>query len=144
LWNAPELYVKTRVGTKSKTDAEVRAETKTDTKTESEAKAEARNKTGDGSTSAAEETGSQRRAVSQQGISATVKKDVLGRNQGCEFRDAKTGKVCGSKLFLEGDHIQPRFAGGGNEPFNLRLMCSSHNKFRYTAGDSKLCKSAAI
>ncbi|MBL7669622.1 MAG: HNH endonuclease [Bdellovibrionaceae bacterium] len=52
----------------------------------------------------------------------------MGRSQGCQFRDAKTGKICGSKRFLDVDHIQPRFAGGGNEPFNLRPMCSSHNK----------------
>ncbi|MBL7670145.1 MAG: HNH endonuclease, partial [Bdellovibrionaceae bacterium] len=42
--------------------------------------------------------------------------------------------ICGSKHFLQVDHVHPRFAGGGNEPFNLRPMCSSHNKFRYTAG----------
>jgi hypothetical protein len=107
-----ERYIKTRVETKSK--AKVR--------------------TDQGSSSAAEGTGSQRRGVSQPAIPAAVKKAILGRSQGCEFRDSKTGKVCGSKRFLEVDHIQPRFAGGGNESSNLRLMCSSHNKFRYTAG----------
>ncbi|MBL7670085.1 MAG: HNH endonuclease, partial [Bdellovibrionaceae bacterium] len=59
---------------------------------------------------------------------------ILSPNLGCQFKDSRTGKICGSKHFLQVDHVHPRFAGGGNEPFNLRPMCSSHNKFRYTAG----------
>jgi 5-methylcytosine-specific restriction endonuclease McrA len=58
----------------------------------------------------------------------------LNRNEGCQFKDSKTGKICGSKYFLQADHIKPRFAGGGNEPTNLRPLCSSHNQYRYTAG----------
>ncbi|MBL7669227.1 MAG: HNH endonuclease [Bdellovibrionaceae bacterium] len=121
-----ERYVRTRVGAKSRS--------KSQTETEAKAEVETKTRTDQGSTSAAEGIQRQRRGFSQQAIPAAVKKDVLGRSQGCEFRDAKTGKVCGSKLFLEVDHVQPRFAGGGNEPFNLRPMCSSHNKFRYTNG----------
>ncbi|MBL7669575.1 MAG: HNH endonuclease [Bdellovibrionaceae bacterium] len=115
-----ERYVRTRVETKSET--------------KSKTKCKAKNETDQGLTSAAEGTESHRRVVLQQSIPAAVKRNVLGRSQGCEFRDSKTGKVCGSRRFLEVDHVQPRFAGGGNEPLNLRVMCSSHNKFRYTAG----------
>ncbi|MBK7960318.1 MAG: DUF222 domain-containing protein [Bdellovibrionales bacterium] len=67
-----ERYIKTRVETKSK--AKVR--------------------TDQGSSSAAEGTGGQRRGVSQPAIPAAVKKAILGRSQRCEFRDSKTGKVC--------------------------------------------------
>ena len=127
-----ERYVKTRIETKSKAKAESKPECKPETQTKADVEAQTR--TDQGSASATEGVASQRRRLSQQAIPTAVKKDVLGRSQGCEFMDAKTGKVCGSKRFLEVDHIQPRFAGGGNEPFNLRAMCSSHNKFRYTAG----------
>jgi hypothetical protein len=30
------------------------------------------------------------------------------------------------------NYIQPRFAGGGNEPTNIRGLCSAHNQYRYT------------
>ncbi|MBK7963781.1 MAG: HNH endonuclease [Bdellovibrionales bacterium] len=131
-----ERYVRTRVGAKSKSKGQTETKMKTEMKTETETNAEAWTKSSidQGSTSAPEGTERQRRGVSKQAIPAAIKKNVLSRNQGCEFRDAKTGRVCGSKMFLEVDHVQPRFAGGGNEPFNLRPMCSSHNKFRYTAG----------
>ncbi|MBL7672283.1 MAG: HNH endonuclease [Bdellovibrionaceae bacterium] len=127
-----ERYVRTRVGAKSRSKDQ--SETKMKTETETNAEAWTKTSIDQGSTSAPEGTERQRRGVSKQAIPAAIKKNVLSRNQGCEFRDAKTGRVCGSKMFLEVDHVQPRFAGGGNEPFNLRPMCSSHNKFRYTAG----------
>ncbi|MBK7960342.1 MAG: HNH endonuclease [Bdellovibrionales bacterium] len=124
--NLAERYVRTRVGAKFRSKSQTKPETETN------ADFESKDRIDQDSTSATEGTASQRRVVSQQAIPAAVKKKVLGRSQGCEFRDSKTGKVCGSKRFLEVDHIQPRFAGGGNDPFNLRTMCSSHNKFRYT------------
>ncbi|MBK7963669.1 MAG: HNH endonuclease [Bdellovibrionales bacterium] len=132
--NLAERYVRTRVGAKSRSKSQTETEAEIDANAEANAEVETKTRTDQGSTSAAEGIQRQRRGFSQQAIPAAVKKDVLGRSQGCEFRDAKTGKVCGSKLFLEVDHVQPRFAGGGNEPFNLRPMCSSHNKFRYTNG----------
>ncbi|MBL7670817.1 MAG: HNH endonuclease [Bdellovibrionaceae bacterium] len=112
----------------------VRTKAKTKTKSESESESDGKNKTNQGSPSAMEGAESQSRVALQQAIPAAVKKEVLGRNHGCQFRDSKTGKMCGSKQFLEVDHVHPRFAGGGNESLNLRVMCSSHNKFRYTAG----------
>jgi 5-methylcytosine-specific restriction endonuclease McrA len=84
------------------------------------------------SNSAAEVKGTQN--ISGKPIPSSVKKIILSPNLGCQFKDSRTGKICGSKHFLQVDHVHPRFAGGGNEPFNLRPMCSSHNKFRYTAG----------
>ncbi|MBK7961227.1 MAG: HNH endonuclease [Bdellovibrionales bacterium] len=84
------------------------------------------------SNSAAEVKGTQN--ISGKPIPSSVRKRILSPNLGCQFKDSRTGKICGSKHFLQVDHIKPRFAGGGNESFNLRPMCSSHNKFRYTAG----------
>ncbi|MBK7963685.1 MAG: HNH endonuclease [Bdellovibrionales bacterium] len=129
-----ERYVRTRVETKCKTTCKPQSESESVTSTETRTETEAKSRTAQGSTSATEGTWRQRREFSRQAIPAAVKKSVLGRSQRCEFWDAKTGKVCGSKRFLEVDHIQPRFAGGGNESSNLRVLCSSHNKFRYTSG----------
>ncbi len=67
-------------------------------------------------------------------VPASIKKAILRESEGCQFRDPKTGKICGSGHFPQVDHLQPRFAGGGNEPANLRHLCSQHNQYRYRAG----------
>ena len=63
-----------------------------------------------------------------------MRREIFARHQGCQFKDLETGKLCGSKFFLEVDHIRPRFAGGSNEPENLRALCKNHNLFRYREG----------
>ena len=77
-------------------------------------------------------------AVASKSLTKTVtprlKREILERDKFCQFIDLKTGKACGSRHFLEIDHIQPRFVGGNNNPKNLRVMCKSHNIYRYKAG----------
>ena len=51
--------------------------------------------------------------------------------QCCEYKDPLTNKICGSKMYLSVDHIKPRWAGGTDEPANLRTLCQNHNRFRY-------------
>lgn len=63
-----------------------------------------------------------------------VRGQIFARDQVCQFKDPHSGKVCGSHYYLEVDHIQPRWAQGGNEPANLRVLCSAHNKYRYQVG----------
>jgi hypothetical protein len=61
-------------------------------------------------------------------IPAKTKRFVRIRDNGiCQYKDPVTGKLCGSRYFLEIDHIQAVALGGGNEPDNLRLLCRSHN-----------------
>ena len=67
-------------------------------------------------------------------ITPRLRNEIFRRDQCCGFKDSKTGKSCGSKYFLEIDHIQPRFAEGSNAPDNLRLLCRNHNQFRCWAG----------
>ncbi|MBL7669214.1 MAG: hypothetical protein JNM39_01900 [Bdellovibrionaceae bacterium] len=81
----------------SATSTETSAETSAETEASAEGEAEGR--AAQGSTSATEGTWRQRREFSRQAIPVAVKKSVLGRSQRCEFWDAKTGKVCGSKRF---------------------------------------------
>lgn len=67
-------------------------------------------------------------------LTLKMKKEIKLRDQYCQFKDHLTGKVCGSRYYLEVDHIQPRFAGGDHAPGNLRMLCRNHNQFRYQVG----------
>jgi len=67
-------------------------------------------------------------------VTPRLKKEILNRDQVCQFKDEKSGKICASNYFLEIDHIRPKFAKGGNEPENLRVLCKNHNIFRYMVG----------
>jgi hypothetical protein len=64
-------------------------------------------------------------------IRPSLRKSILNREACCEFRDAQSGKLCGSTRFLQIDHVQPVWAGGGNESENLRTLCSQHNRYKY-------------
>lgn len=62
-------------------------------------------------------------------IPAKVKSAVWARDDGrCVWRD-KEGTLCGSKDWIEYDHLRP-FAQGGrsDDPRNIRLLCRTHNQ----------------
>lgn len=62
-------------------------------------------------------------------IPAKVKSTVWARDDGrCAWRD-NDGTVCGSKDWIEYDHLRP-FAKGGksDDPRNIRLLCRVHNQ----------------
>jgi hypothetical protein len=64
-------------------------------------------------------------------IPAAERKMVLLRDQnGCTYRDPKSGRVCGSKYGLQFDHLTPFSRGGSHESQNLTLRCGAHNRFR--------------
>jgi hypothetical protein len=60
-----------------------------------------------------------------------LKQMALFRDKCCQYKDPKTGKVCGTNWYLETDHLQPRWAGGKDELKNYRALCSAHNKEVY-------------
>lgn len=61
-------------------------------------------------------------------LPAALRRSVWLRDHGqCGWRDPKTGKQCGSRAFLELDHIQPVALDGSNDAINLRLLCKAHN-----------------
>ena len=71
-------------------------------------------------------------AKSGRSIPAEVKREVWRRDQGCcTYVDRHTGRHCGSRFFLEMDHIVPVALGGGAAPGNLRLRCAAHHRFRH-------------
>lgn len=61
----------------------------------------------------------------------TTKKVILRRDKCCQYKDNITGKVCGSTRFLQTDHRQSVWAGGGNELSNLQILCAQHNQHKY-------------
>jgi len=48
----------------------------------------------------------------------------------CQFKDKQTGKICGSKKYLELDHRYPFALGGEHSEQNLQLRCRQHNLYR--------------
>ncbi|OQW48898.1 MAG: hypothetical protein A4S09_13095 [Proteobacteria bacterium SG_bin7] len=52
-----------------------------------------------------------------------VKKQVLQRDQVCQYRDKLSGRICGSQWNLHADRIQPRWAKGANKKENLQILC---------------------
>jgi len=64
-------------------------------------------------------------------ISPNVRKEVLNRDKCCQFKDPKTGKICGNTRFPQVDHIQSIWAGGTNDPLNLQQLCAKHNRYKY-------------
>lgn len=64
-------------------------------------------------------------------IPQRVKDYIWTRDKGsCQYQDKKTGRLCGSKQYLEIDHIFPYSLGGPHRPDNLQLKCRAHNQYR--------------
>lgn len=67
-------------------------------------------------------------------VTPKLKKEILNRDNYCQFKDPESGRLCGSRYFLEADHIQPRFLNGPHSLNNLRALCRNHNQYRYRMG----------
>ncbi len=64
-------------------------------------------------------------------IPAAEKRKVLLRDQnGCTYKDPKTGRVCQARHGLQLDHIIPFSRCGENTADNLTLRCGAHNRLR--------------
>ena len=72
------------------------------------------------------------RVAAGRSIPAAVRREVWRRDSGCcSYVDRHTGRRCGSRFFLEIDHIVPVARGGGAEAGNLRLRCAAHHRYRH-------------
>lgn len=69
--------------------------------------------------------------ITAKNIKASIRKTILQRDQCCQFKDTLTQKLCGSKVFLQIDHLKPKWAGGNNLVENLQVLCAAHNRFKY-------------
>jgi hypothetical protein len=68
-------------------------------------------------------------SISKTNIS--MRKHIRNRDQCCQYKDKTTGRICGTKLNLQIDHIKPIWAGGQSTIENLQLLCANHNRYRY-------------
>ena len=63
-------------------------------------------------------------------IPKQIKQEIKIRDENrCQFISPITGKRCEERKYLEFDHVKPFSQGGATSINNLRLTCSSHNKF---------------
>jgi len=61
-------------------------------------------------------------------IPAATEREVWRTNQHqCTYVNPKTGRACGSRRFLEIEHLTPVALGGTHHPSNLTLRCRSCN-----------------
>ena len=64
-------------------------------------------------------------------IPEPIRREVCVRDRGqCQFKDTKTGKICGATRFLDIDHVHEFSSGGVHSVENTRLMCANHNRNR--------------
>lgn len=64
-------------------------------------------------------------------LTPRTRREILLRDKCCQFKDAKSGKICGSTFNLEIDHKRPRWAGGDHSMENLQVLCKAHNVHKY-------------
>jgi len=62
-------------------------------------------------------------------VSSSDKHSIFLRDQGQCTYVSPFGKRCEEKSVLQIDHIIMKCRGGSNGPNNLRLLCSTHNRF---------------
>ena len=77
--------------------------------------------------------------------SAEVAREVYARDEGqCTFV-AQDGRRCGTREFLEFDHITPNALGGEPTAVNLRLRCRPHNQLyaRQRYGEQHMAQAVA-
>jgi membrane-associated HD superfamily phosphohydrolase len=65
-------------------------------------------------------------------LTQKTRRDVIVRDKCCQYKDPKTGQMCGSKYFEQVDHRTSHWAGGNQLKKNLQVLCENHNKFKYT------------
>jgi hypothetical protein len=71
------------------------------------------------------------KSYNRKAIPQAIKKIVLNRDKCCQYKNKRTGKICGSRRFIQMDHRQSVWADGSNELGNLKVLCAQHNQHKY-------------
>lgn len=66
-----------------------------------------------------------------QTLTSKTKTEILQRDQCCQYKDRKTGKICGSTFALQTDHRTSKWIDGDNSKSNLQILCAQHNRYKY-------------
>jgi len=64
-------------------------------------------------------------------LTLKTRQSVIKRDKCCQYRDPKTGQLCGSNFFEQVDHKTSQWAGGNHAPSNLQVLCANHNRYKY-------------
>lgn len=64
-------------------------------------------------------------------LTPKTKIEILKRDQCCQFKDEKTGRICGSTFAVQVDHKTSQWAGGNHSKSNLQILCAQHNRYKY-------------
>ncbi|WP_374029084.1 HNH endonuclease [Bdellovibrio bacteriovorus] len=64
-------------------------------------------------------------------LTLKTRREVLKRDKCCQYKDPKSGKVCGSTYALQTDHKVSRWANGDHSCENLQMLCAAHNNWKY-------------
>lgn len=64
-------------------------------------------------------------------LTPKVRRAVLQRDKCCQFKNPKTGEICGETSFAQVDHKTSLWAGGTHEMGNLQRLCANHNRRKY-------------
>jgi 5-methylcytosine-specific restriction endonuclease McrA len=71
-------------------------------------------------------------------IPSLTRKQLLHADAFCAYRNPLTGKICGSRHFLQIDHFKAVIRGGGNEIENLQVLCGQHNRQKFALESHRL------
>ena len=63
-------------------------------------------------------------------LPAAIRKGLLRGDAVCAYKDAN-GKTCGSRRFLQIDHIHSWSRGGTSNRENLQVLCGVHNRLKF-------------
>jgi hypothetical protein len=64
-------------------------------------------------------------------LTSKTRQAVIKRDKCCQYKDSKTGQVCGSTFFEQVDHKTSQWAGGNHVSTNLQVLCANHNRYKY-------------
>ena len=67
--------------------------------------------------------------VAVKALSLAVKKQVLNDQKCCQYKDALTGKICGSTWLAQVDHKQAKWAKGSDEILHLQPAVSQYQLY---------------
>jgi hypothetical protein len=64
-------------------------------------------------------------------VPAIIRRELMDKQQGCQWVDPTTKRRCRSKFQLQLDHVVSKWRGGTSDPANLQILCAVHNRMKF-------------